>query len=192
MGNWWSLRLSWTPIRNNKEYKDSKEEIICTGSNECPEEYKYIIKDTKECVKSCPTNYHYNFNLECFESCENAKNSYQYPVKTVESLYECSCENLWRRATNGFVECLVDVNCKEDELLINETKECEEGCFILISYYHEKIEKYKTEQNSKINGNNNNIKNFSPDMIIHRYYEYKEQVENKYIEKSWIIWLFAH
>jgi hypothetical protein len=33
-----------------------------------------------------------------------------------------------------------------------------------------------------------NIKNFSPDMIIHRYYEYKEQVENKYIEKLKQTW----
>lgn len=33
-----------------------------------------------------------------------------------------------------------------------------------------------------------NIKNFSPDMIIHRYYEYKEQVENKYIEKLKHTW----
>jgi len=34
----------------------------------------------------------------------------------------------------------------------------------------------------------NNIQNYSSEMIIHRYYEYKEQVENKYIEKLKKTW----
>jgi len=122
-------RASYECQCSNKWYKDTKEDIICTSDDKCPTDgdYKYIIKETKECVKSCPTNYHYNFNLECFESCENAKSSYQYPVKTVEGSFECSCENLWRKTADGFMECLVDVNCKEDELLIKETKECVVG-----------------------------------------------------------------
>jgi hypothetical protein len=121
-------RASYECQCSNKWYRDNKEEIICTKENTCPEgDYKYIIKETNECVKSCPTDYHYNFNLECFESCENAKTSYQYPVKTVKDSFECRCENLWRRTTEGIVECLVDVNCQDDELLIDETKECVKG-----------------------------------------------------------------
>ena len=122
-------RASYECQCSNKWYRDTKEDIICTSDNNCPtdDDYKYIIKETNECVKSCPTNYHYSFNLECFESCEIAKSSYQYPVKTVKDSFECRCENLWRKTTDGLMECLVDVNCKEDELLINETKECVVG-----------------------------------------------------------------
>ena len=111
---------------DNKWYKDLKEDIICTLNNECPEDYKYIVKETKECVKSCPKDYPYNFNFECFESCENAKNSYQYPVKKVEPLFECSCENLWEKKDN-IVVCSTNINCDQGKLLINDTKECIEG-----------------------------------------------------------------
>ena len=111
---------------DNKWYKDLKEDIICTLNNECPEDYKYIVKETKECVKSCPKDYPYNFNFECFESCENAKNSYQYPVKKVEPLFECSCENLWEKKDN-IVVCSTNINCDQGKLLINDTRECNEG-----------------------------------------------------------------
>ena len=113
---------------DNHWYKDNKEEIICTTDDKCPPEYKYTVKETKECVKSCPNDYSFNFNFECFESCEVAKNSYQYPVKEVENLKECSCENLWKKEKdsddNDLVVCLTDVNCGENELLIAETHEC--------------------------------------------------------------------
>ena len=111
---------------DNKWYKDLKEDIICTLNNKCPEDYKYIVKETKECVKSCPKDYPYNFNFECFESCENAKNSYQYPVKKVEPLFECSCENLWGKK-NNIVVCSTNINCDPGKLLINDTRECIEG-----------------------------------------------------------------
>ena len=115
---------------DNRWYKDNKEDIICTQDDKCPPEYKYIVKETKECVKECPKDYSFNLNFECFESCENAKNNYQYPVKEVENLTECSCENLWKRendGTNEFVSCLTSVNCQEGELLIAETNECING-----------------------------------------------------------------
>ena len=113
---------------DNHWYKDNKEDIICTQDDTCPPEYKYTVKETKECVKSCPQDYSFNFNFECFESCEVAKNSYQYPVKEVEGSKECSCENLWKKEKdnddNDLVVCLTDVNCAENELLIAETHEC--------------------------------------------------------------------
>ena len=47
-------------------------------------------------------------------------------MKKVESLFECSCENLWERIDNKVV-CLTDVNCDSNKLLIYETRQCIEG-----------------------------------------------------------------
>jgi hypothetical protein len=47
-------------------------------------------------------------------------------VKKVESLYECSCENLWERIDNKVV-CLTNANCNSGKLLIDYTRECIEG-----------------------------------------------------------------
>ena len=112
---------------DNYWYKDNKEDIVCTEDNKCPPGYSYTVKETKECVKACPQDYPFNFNFECFESCTNAKNNHQYPVKEVENLKECSCENLWKKDEKGLVVCLTNVNCGEGELLVKETNECIEG-----------------------------------------------------------------
>ena len=110
---------------NNIWNYEENGDIVCHPSSktQCDEGY-YLIKDTNECVKSCPIFYSYYFNKECFESCENAKNIYHYSVKKKEGSNECICENLWRNVSGNIVVCLNDIVCGENELLINETKEC--------------------------------------------------------------------
>ena len=120
-------------------------EIQClTGSNiaRCSDieekEFKYTVKDTKECVNYCPDSYYY-FNDECFKTCDNAKNKYHYAVKAPEvnsGSKECICENLWKKITKETdeddnptqteVQCLTDIVC--ENLMIHDTKECVDEC----------------------------------------------------------------
>ena len=80
-------------------YYDGKKMTCPAASdniNDCSQytgkEFKFMIKDTLQCVKECPTEYPYYFNKLCFKSCENEGG---YNVKTVESSNECQCANLW-------------------------------------------------------------------------------------------------
>ena len=123
---------SYTCQCNNIWYYNNGE-IVCESSerDKCSKYgFKYLIKDTNECVNSCPELYKKVFNGECFKSCEDAKKKYQYPIKDIGS-NECRCENLWKKNKNEdgeiiSIECLKDVVC--DKLIVNETYECVETC----------------------------------------------------------------
>jgi len=114
----------------NKWHYNTNGEIECipeSDSSPICENYKYIIKETKQCVNECPEYYPYFFNGECFESCKNAKDVYQYNVKEKEGSKNCICENLWRYNDENKVICLKDVTCGNGELIVDETKQCFEG-----------------------------------------------------------------
>ena len=111
-------------------YKDENNDINCTSSEEqeCPDKFNYKVKETNECVKSCPDDYPYYFNGECFKSCTN--NGYQLNIKEKGDSNECVCENLWRYNkddNNRIIICIKDAICESDELLINDTNECYKG-----------------------------------------------------------------
>ena len=50
----------------------------------------YMIKETKQCVKECPSEFHYDFNYECFTSCEEVDTKYLYHVQNIISEREVS------------------------------------------------------------------------------------------------------
>ena len=56
------------------------------------------------------------------------KKEYQINVKKKDNISkECICENLWRKKDNINI-CLKDVNCAQDELIVEETNECVKNC----------------------------------------------------------------
>ena len=111
-------------------YEDENGEMNCEieNSDKFKKKYPFIVKKTKQYVVTCPPDYSYYFNNECFTSCENAKKEYQINVKKKDNISkECICENLWRKKDNITI-CLKDVNCAQDELIVEETNECVKNC----------------------------------------------------------------
>ena len=110
-------------------YYDSQGEIQCKESTDFQEclnnNFRFLIKDTNQCINSCPVDYPFIFSNECFKSCEDANYKYQYPIKVKEGSKECVCNNLWERKEDK-IECLNDIVCKK--LMVEETKECVENC----------------------------------------------------------------
>ena len=104
-------------------YYDTKtKQNICNETNSdknCEEinsELKFLIKETKECVNSCPNDYKYYFNNECFSSCEKEN------LKSKTNSYECQCNDNWRIINETYIECTSE--CKEDEFLVYNTGQC--------------------------------------------------------------------
>ena len=106
--------------------------LSCQNYNDI--KYKYMNKENKQCLKECPSNYKYHFNYECYESCNEINDKYNYNVKTVESSFECKCQNLW--SINHFpLEHIDKIVCYDKEInecsviapdafYINSTKQC--------------------------------------------------------------------
>ena len=92
--------------------------------------FNYIVKTTRQCVIACPSDYPYSFNDECFHSCEReAKEIYNYNVKTNDASKVCICENLWKYNSDK-IECLDEAECPSGYLEIFDSRECykiEEG-----------------------------------------------------------------
>ena len=122
---------------NNLWYFDERQNInICpTGSdikNTCKEfagkNFNFLIKSTNQCVASCPSDYSYSFNDECFNSCLNANEEYHYDVKTNGDSKICICNNLWKYEidsnNNKKIICLSDDECPSNALEIFDTRQC--------------------------------------------------------------------
>ena len=108
--------------------------IMCktNTANNCKEafgdNYKYLIKETKQCVSECPGDYPYLFDNECFNSCDNVSRYYDFEVKKInENL--CDCKNLWK-SVNGVKKCINSDICYENgyNILVSDTKECVDKC----------------------------------------------------------------
>ena len=56
---------------DNYYYLDKENNLFCTGSLECPEEYNILIEEKKQCVIGCDPNskYKYEFRKQCLEEC---------------------------------------------------------------------------------------------------------------------------
>ena len=82
------------------------------------------MKKTKQCVITCPNDYSYSFNDECFHSCSDNDN-----IKQNGNSKICICNNLWKYETEGEIKkitCLSqsDLICPENYLEIYDTREC--------------------------------------------------------------------
>ena len=118
-------------------YKGDDNKIKCNsdGKSTCEElagdSKKLLVKDTKECVGECPTNYRYIFNDECYNSCSDVKKYYGYEMKTETETYgnECKCKHLWKSENNKIV-CIEGNVCNEEgkKILVDGTFECVESC----------------------------------------------------------------
>ena len=108
-------------------YDISQNQNICSNE-ECStisSEFKYIVKNTRECVKSCPDDYSYSFNNECIHSCEEYE--IEYNIETVSNSKICKCKLLWKYDENNKIECLTDGFCPSGYVQIAETNQCFEG-----------------------------------------------------------------
>lgn len=112
-------------IDNNIIYCISDE--TKTKCKDIDSELEYQVKDTKECVKTCPSDYPFSFDNECFTKCEDVKNYYAYDI--VESGNICKCKDLWKKVDNKMV-CIEDKMCNGEgtNILISETRECTNEC----------------------------------------------------------------
>ena len=150
------------PQEDSKYYKKALYECQCAniwyekdGQVECQEDskkckdfnFKYMVKETKECVHFCPDAYPFYFNGECFKEC---KNVYQYTVKKKDNSNECICENLWKEE-DGQTICLKDVHCENDKFLVYETKQCVDSCPLEYPLLFNKQCYKNCPENTKIN-----------------------------------------
>ena len=90
---------------------------------------KYLVKDTRECVRACPNEYPFLFGNECFNNCEDVKRYYDYDVKQIDEK-NCDCKNLYKDI-DGKKICINSDTCYEDDnynLLISNTNQCVTEC----------------------------------------------------------------
>ena len=116
--------------------REVDDKIICNENKEkntCIEafgdQFNYLIKETKECVSSCPNEYQFKFGFECFQSCENIKMYYGFDFIVNDINKECECPNLWKIENNKKI-CMKNNICYEENynLLISDTKQCTKTC----------------------------------------------------------------
>ena len=76
-------------------YFDESNKYHCTEINECPNEYKLLIKEKNKCINNCQNDndYKYEFNKKCYRNC---------PDETLPNNYICEYKNL---SYNSFEEC---------------------------------------------------------------------------------------
>ena len=113
-------------------YDENTKENLCPPDTEAKTSCKkyegynfnYQVKKTKQCVITCPNDYSYSFNDECFHSCSDNDN-----IKQNGNSKICICNNLWKYETEGEIKkitCLSqsDLICPENYLEIYDTREC--------------------------------------------------------------------
>ena len=109
-----------------KFYYDGQKKVCLAENSVCPEEKNLLIRDTLECVDSCPStekNYFpYNFKNFCLNHCPAG--SILDPVNNI-----CNCgEKFWFETSPGNYECL-EGNCLNDyPVYVAQTKQCLKTC----------------------------------------------------------------
>ena len=100
-----------------------------------------MIEETRQCVNKCPKEYPYFFNNKCYISCDYANELHRYNIETIDSSYECQCQNLWFIDPEdqynkdkicyemNINECppFLDNSGKNTRYLINSNKQCVES-----------------------------------------------------------------
>ena len=94
---------------------------------------KFQVKDTKECIKSCPDDHSFFFDNEFFIKCEDITNYYDYEI-VQSGDKECKFKDLWKRDSNGkmviekTIECTKECPSKEDKSYKKFNNTCYEEC----------------------------------------------------------------
>ena len=106
-------------------YYSNDQKIICKEENDgksCEDigketnmQIKYLIKEHNQCVNSCPEEYQYHFNLECYKSCEED----DLEPSSTDS-FECQCKGKWRVKNGTEIECISGEDCNDDEYLLGD------------------------------------------------------------------------
>ena len=123
---------------NHEWYYDiNQKKIECeSDQKECSEinpGFKYIVKETKQCVSSCPETDPFMFNSECLHNCESYSSQSQYYIKSVSNSKVCECIGLWQYEddTKKTIKCITTGYCpyssSEPYVEIVDTKECLKG-----------------------------------------------------------------
>ena len=110
----------------NKYYyitKENRKIKRCLEENEeCPLSHQYLIKETKECVSTCPeTKYTKKYGKTCVSEC---------PSSTEEDNGECKCAEKWYISDNLNTICIKNEDeCPSDkEIYVETTKQCVSSC----------------------------------------------------------------
>ncbi len=104
----------------NKFYKDGS--MICL--NKCPENYEYYIKETNECVISCPSNYYIKENEKlCVNSC--LFTGLNYYIKGIMECYN-ECPNNYKYHKKNQYQCLS--SCPLNYYIIEDLNLCVNSC----------------------------------------------------------------
>jgi len=122
-------------------YLDGSNNYICT--EQCPDNYNYLIEKTSQCVSKCSqTEYYITHQKKCISTCpENTIVQKTYVLLNngnKEISYICSCTtDLWYTDIddNKTIKCISDAaisSCKDIKssliFQVKDTKECVENC----------------------------------------------------------------
>ena len=110
-------RYKWYSNETGVQCKEENDNKDCEKLHS---ELRFLIKDTKECVISCPKEYPYYFNKECYKSCEDEENLVN---KNNTEDYECQCSGKWRVKNGTEIECISEPECGDDEYSL-ENQQC--------------------------------------------------------------------
>ena len=57
-------------------YDEMNDKNYCTNDSNCPEKYKYLISDKKQCINQCyeDSDYKYEYKKKCYRECPNGVN----------------------------------------------------------------------------------------------------------------------
>ena len=124
-------------ICNNLWHKQNNNNINCLQDNECPSTHRYKIFSTKECVKSCPSEYNKIVNNTCYDSCPDG--TINKKIKNEEGIEaetnECECDpqfGYWYVEGDENPKMICELSgCPVDKgksYYKNRTKECISSC----------------------------------------------------------------
>ena len=121
------------PECNNYYYFDKDKNYKCLDKKECPNDYKYLIEQKKQCIDECYNDpaHQYNFGKKCFEKCPE---EISYKSETKNFFCEAKCT-------------------KEKPLEKIEYQECTDFCSINEMYNRLCISKFNDTDNPNSNGN---------------------------------------
>lgn len=118
-------------------YDITQNKNICSNEEkECSEinsHFKYEVKETKQCVSSCPENDPFIFNSECLHDCNSYSSVNDYYIKSVSNSKVCECIGLWKYEDDEkkTIICINTGYCPYSSLdpyvEVVDTKECLKG-----------------------------------------------------------------
>ena len=108
-----------------KYYINTNNEKICLDETEqCPEEYSFIILNENKCVSICDKEKYKIFDVICIEKGASC------PAGMIGDDNTCNCYRYWYKTPENKIECLKNnENCTYNyPYLIEDTKECVKKC----------------------------------------------------------------